>query len=61
MRVGEQVVPRSSSDVAEELHVHGYALEAAVPAGGSVDIPLTAGIRASPRWSCTTRGRSCSS
>ena len=42
--VGEQVVLRISSDVAEEVHVHGYDLEAAVPAGGSVDIPLTASI-----------------
>ncbi len=42
--VGEQVVLRVSSDVAEEVHVHGYDLEGAVPAGGSVDIPLTASI-----------------
>ena len=42
--VGEQVVLRVSGDVAEEVHVHGYDLEGAVPAGGSVDIPLTASI-----------------
>jgi glucose/arabinose dehydrogenase len=42
--VGEQVVLRVSSDVAEEVHVHGYDLEGAIPAGGSVDIPLTADI-----------------
>jgi heme/copper-type cytochrome/quinol oxidase subunit 2 len=42
--VGEQVVLRISSDVAEEVHVHGYDLEAAIPAGGSVDVPLTATI-----------------
>ena len=42
--VGEQVVLRVSSDVAEEVHVHGYDLEGAIPAGGSVDIPLTASI-----------------
>ena len=42
--VGEPVVLRISSDVAEEVHVHGYDLEAAVPAGGSVDVPLTADI-----------------
>ena len=42
--VGEQVVLRISSDVAEQVHVHGYDLEGAVPAGGSVDIPLTASI-----------------
>jgi glucose/arabinose dehydrogenase len=42
--VGEQVVLRISSDVAEEVHVHGYDLEGAIPAGGSVDIPVTATI-----------------
>jgi hypothetical protein len=42
--LGEQVVLRVSSDVAEQVHVHGYDLEAAVPAGGSVDIPVTASI-----------------
>ena len=42
--VGEQVVLRISSDVAEEVHVHGYDLEGTIPAGGSVDIPVTATI-----------------
>lgn len=42
--LGEQVVLRISSDVAEEVHVHGYDLEGPIPAGGSVDIPLTASI-----------------
>ena len=42
--LGEQVVLRISSDVAEEVHVHGYDVEGAIPAGGSVDIPLTASI-----------------
>lgn len=42
--VGEQVVLRIASDVAEQVHVHGYDLEGAVPAGGSVDIPLTADL-----------------
>ncbi len=42
--VGEQVVLRISSDVAEQVHVHGYDLEGVIPAGGSVDIPLTASI-----------------
>ena len=44
VRLGEQVVLRVSSDVAEEVHVHGYDLEQAVPAGGSADIPVTASI-----------------
>ncbi|MCW2615657.1 MAG: uncharacterized protein JWN08_2651 [Frankiales bacterium] len=39
--LGEQVVLRISSDVLEEVHVHGYDVYADVPAGGSVDIPLT--------------------
>ena len=42
--LGEQVVLRISSDVAEEVHVHGYDLEGAIPAGGSVDIPVDATI-----------------
>jgi hypothetical protein len=42
--LGEPVVLRISSDVAEEVHVHGYDLEAAVPAGGSVDVPVAADI-----------------
>jgi len=39
--LGEEVVLRISSDVAEEIHVHGYDVYADIPAGGSVDIPLT--------------------
>lgn len=42
--VGEPVVLRISSDVAEEVHVHGYDAYGDIPAGGSVDIPLTADI-----------------
>ena len=42
--VGEQVVLRVSSDVAEEVHVHGYDLEQAVPAGATVEIPVRATI-----------------
>ncbi len=42
--LGEQVVLRISSDVAEEVHVHGYDLEGAIAAGGSVDIPVAATI-----------------
>lgn len=40
-RLGEEVVLRISSDVAEEIHVHGYDVYADIPAGGSVDVPLT--------------------
>ena len=39
--LNEQVVLRISSDVPEEVHVHGYDVYADIPAGGSVDIPLT--------------------
>jgi hypothetical protein len=44
VRLGEQVVLRVSSDVPEQVHVHGYDLEVDVPAGGSADIPVTASI-----------------
>lgn len=39
--LGEEVLLRISSDVVEEIHVHGYDVYADIPAGGSVDIPLT--------------------
>ena len=42
--LGEPVVLRISSDVVEEVHVHGYDVYGDLPAGGSVDIPLTADI-----------------
>ncbi len=42
--LGQSVVIRVTSDAAEEVHVHGYDLMADVPAGGTVDIPLTASI-----------------
>ena len=42
--VGEPVVLRVSSDVAEEIHVHGYDVTQTVAAGGTVEIPLTADI-----------------
>ena len=40
-QLGEEVVLRISSDVAEEIHVHGYDVYADIPAGGLVDVPLT--------------------
>ncbi len=42
--VGEQLVLRITSDVADEVHVHGYDKTADVPAGGTVEIPLTTDI-----------------
>jgi FtsP/CotA-like multicopper oxidase with cupredoxin domain len=42
--LGEQVVLRVRSDVAEEVHVHGYDLFVDVPAGGAAELPFTADI-----------------
>lgn len=42
--LGEPVVLRVTSDVAEHVHVHGYDVEQLVPAGGTVDIPVEATI-----------------
>jgi len=44
VRLGEQVVVRVTSDVAEEVHVHGYDLLAEVTAGGTAEIPVSATI-----------------
>ena len=42
--LGEDLVIRVTSDVADEVHVHGYDERAEVPAGGTVEIPFTADI-----------------
>lgn len=42
--LGEQLVLRITSDVADEVHLHGYDLRADVAAGGTVEIPFTASI-----------------
>jgi len=39
---GEKVVLVVSSDVADEVHLHGYDVSADVAAGGSAEIPFTA-------------------
>ena len=39
---GEKVVLVVTSDVADEVHLHGYDLSADVAAGGSAEIPFTA-------------------
>jgi hypothetical protein len=41
---GEKAVLVVSSDVADEIHFHGYDLSADVEAGGSAEIPFTATI-----------------
>jgi hypothetical protein len=44
VRKGEQAVLVVTSDVADEVHLHGYDLSADVEAGGSAAIPFTATI-----------------
>ena len=44
VRLGEKVVLRVTGDVVEEVHVHGYDVSKAVPAGGTVEVPITASI-----------------
>jgi hypothetical protein len=41
---GERVYLTVRSDVADEVHVHGYDLSKEVPAGGSVTLSFTADI-----------------
>lgn len=42
--LGEKLLVRVTSDVADEVHIHGYDLTADVPAGGTVELPLTVSI-----------------
>ena len=42
--LGEKVVLRVTSDVAEEIHVHGYDLYADIPAGGTGEVAFTADL-----------------
>ena len=44
VKKGEQAVLVVASDVADEVHFHGYDLSADVEAGASVEIPFTATI-----------------
>jgi plastocyanin len=39
---GDQVTVRVTSDIADEVHVHGYDLTAAVEAGGTAELTFTA-------------------
>ena len=41
---GDQVVLVVTSDVADEIHLHGYDLSRDVEAGGTVRVPFTADI-----------------
>ena len=47
VEVGESVVLRVTSDVAEEIHVHGYDLYADIPAGGTGELAFTADLAGS--------------
>lgn len=42
--LGEDVTVRVTSDVADEVHVHGYDLFADVPAGGTGEVSFTADL-----------------
>lgn len=42
--VGETVVFRMTSDVVEEVHIHGYDLYVDLPAGGTGEVEFTADI-----------------
>lgn len=44
VRVGDEVVLRVTSDVAEEVHVHTYDVTADVTAGGTAELTFTATI-----------------
>src|SRR5919106_5171676 len=44
VQLGEEVKVRVESDVAEEIHVHGYDLTADVAAGGDAEIEFDATI-----------------
>ena len=44
LKKGEKALLAVTSDVADEIHFHGYDLSADVEAGGSAEIPFTATI-----------------
>lgn len=44
VKLGEHVVLRITSDVADEVHVHGYDVQQALPADVPVEIPLVADV-----------------
>jgi outer membrane lipoprotein SlyB len=41
---GDRVVLVVTSDVADEIHLHGYDRSKDVPAGGTIRLPFTAGL-----------------
>lgn len=44
LSLGEEVVLRVTSDVDEEIHVHGYDLYEDIPAGGTGEVSFTADL-----------------
>jgi hypothetical protein len=42
--LGDAVLLRVTSDIADEVHVHGYDKKADVEAGGTVEVSFTADI-----------------
>ncbi len=54
VRLGEQVTLRVTSDVAEEVHLHGYDEIVDVPAGGTAEITFTADLPGS--FACELEG-----
>lgn len=44
VRLGDRVSLRVTSDVADEIHVHGYDLHEEVPAGGTAEVTFEATI-----------------
>lgn len=42
--LGTPVIVTVTSDVADEMHVHGYDKEAEIPAGGTASVSFTANI-----------------
>jgi FtsP/CotA-like multicopper oxidase with cupredoxin domain len=44
LSLGEEVVLRVTSDVAEEIHLHGYDLYEDIPAGGTGEVSFTADL-----------------
>lgn len=52
--LGSQVTIRVTSDIAAEVHLHGYDKMVDVPAGGTAEIPFTADIPGS--FECELEG-----
>ena len=56
-RLGERVVLRFTSDVAEQVHVHGYDQYVDLAPGATTDVPLTLTLPGSYEVELHTAGR----